>query len=116
MQYMIMIYGDSAKFMEMTEADRGRMFGAYGAYNEALKDAGVLRGMNWLDGVHSASTLKSSDSGATVHAGAAISSNLALGGYYIVDVADLDAAVWWARQCPGLAMGMVELRPLLSSV
>lgn len=46
MQYMILIYGNPSKFMTMTETERGQMFGAYGAYNEALKNAGVLRGLN----------------------------------------------------------------------
>jgi hypothetical protein len=60
---MILIYGDPSKFMTMTEAERGQMFGAYGAYNEALKNAGVLRGLNWLDGPHTATTVKPADGG-----------------------------------------------------
>jgi hypothetical protein len=35
-----------------------------------------------------------------------------LGGYYLIDVADLDAAIGWAARCPGAANGTVELRPV----
>jgi hypothetical protein len=35
-----------------------------------------------------------------------------LGGYFIIDVADLDAAVSWAARCPAAGHGIVEVRPL----
>ena len=37
-----------------------------------------------------------------------------LGGYYIIDVPDLDAALSWARRCPGAVTGAVEVRPVWS--
>jgi hypothetical protein len=35
-----------------------------------------------------------------------------LGGYYLIDVADLDAALSWAARCPGASHGVVEVRPV----
>ena len=35
-----------------------------------------------------------------------------LGGYYLIDVPDLDAALAWAARCPGAAHGTIEVRPL----
>ena len=113
MQYMILIYGDPSKFATMTEAERGQMFGAYGAYNEALKNAGVLRGLNWLQGPDAATTLKPDAGGAAVHDGPFLASKESLGGYYVIEVADLDAALAWAKQCPGLQHGGLEIRPVL---
>jgi hypothetical protein len=37
-----------------------------------------------------------------------------LGGYYLIDVADLDAALAWASRCPGASHGIVEVRPVWS--
>jgi len=34
-----------------------------------------------------------------------------IGGYYLIDVADLDAAISWASRCPGASHGVVEVRP-----
>lgn len=116
MQYMILIYGDPAKFGAMTEAERGQMFAAYGAYNEALKNAGVLRGLNWLQGAEAATSLRPADAGASVHDGPFLVTKESLGGYYLIEVADLDAAVAWAKQCPGLAAGGLEIRPVLGAV
>jgi len=36
-----------------------------------------------------------------------------LGGYYIIDVPDLDAALSWAARCPGAEIGVLEVRPVL---
>jgi len=35
-----------------------------------------------------------------------------LGGYYLIEVADLDAALSWAARCPGSQHGIVEVRPI----
>jgi len=35
-----------------------------------------------------------------------------LGGYYMIDVPDLDSALSWATRCPGASMGVVEVRPI----
>ena len=35
-----------------------------------------------------------------------------LGGYFMIDVPDLDAALTWAARCPGASHGVVEVRPL----
>ena len=35
-----------------------------------------------------------------------------LGGYYMIDVADLDAAIAWAARCPGASFGTMEVRPI----
>jgi hypothetical protein len=37
-----------------------------------------------------------------------------IGGYYLIDVADLDAAISWASRCPGASHGVVEVRPIWS--
>ena len=36
-----------------------------------------------------------------------------LGGYYLLDVADLDEAIKWAHKCPGAQYGTIELRPIM---
>jgi hypothetical protein len=41
-----------------------------------------------------------------------IESKEQLGGYFLIDVADLDAALGWAARCPGAGHGVVEVRPM----
>ena len=36
-----------------------------------------------------------------------------LGGYYLLDVADLDEAISWAQKCPGVKYGTIEVRPIM---
>jgi hypothetical protein len=37
-----------------------------------------------------------------------------LGGYYLIDAPDLDAALAWAARCPGASHGTIEVRPVWS--
>ncbi len=116
MQYMILIYGEEGNLASMTDAERGAMYGAYGAYNAALEKAGILRGLNWLQGSATATSLSVRDGETTVHDGPFVQTKEALGGYYVIEVDDLDTAINWAKQCPGAAYGDVEIRPVIGTV
>jgi hypothetical protein len=112
MQYMFLI----TKLAQMNESERGKMYGAYAAYNEELKQAGVLRGLNWLREPDAATTLRPASGPATVHDGPFLTTKENLGGYYLIEVADLDEAMKWAQKCPGLYFGGVEIRPVIGTI
>jgi hypothetical protein len=115
-QYMILIYGEEGNMATMSDAERGAMYGAYGAYNAALEKAGILRGLNWLQGSAAATSLSMRDGEAVVHDGPFVQTKESLGGYYVIEVDDLDTAMAWAKQCPGAAYGGVEIRPVIGTV
>ena len=73
---------------------------AYQAYTEALTKAGVLKGKNRLQPISSATTVRVVDGKSQVLDGPYVDSKEQLGGYYLIDVPDLDAAISWAARCP----------------
>jgi hypothetical protein len=109
MKYMFLIYRDDS-------AGTGgeAMAAPYMAYTQALVGAGVLVGGERLHPASMASTVRVTDGGTKVLDGPYADTKEQLGGYYIVDVPDLDAALKWAARCPGASQGHVEVRPIWS--
>ena len=112
MEYMLLIHADPAGLQALREAERTTSLAAYGAYSEALQKAGVLRGGNRLRTAEASTTVKVRDGRTEVHNGPFIETREQLGGYYLIDVPDLDTALSWAARCPGASHGAVEVRPI----
>ncbi|HEX9572419.1 MAG TPA: YciI family protein [Burkholderiales bacterium] len=112
MKYMLLVYVNEAAWPAMTPAQQEQGIAAYTAYTEALKKAGVLAGSDRLKPSTSASTVRIANGKTKVLDGPYVEAKEQLGGYYMVDVPDLDAALSWAARCPGASHGVVEVRPL----
>jgi hypothetical protein len=112
MQYMLMIYSEEAGWAKMTKAEQEQGMAAYMAYGEALTKAGVLKGSNRLRPVSTATTVRVANGKSQVLDGPYVDSKEQLGGYFMIDVPDLDAAISWAARCPGASHGVVEVRPI----
>jgi hypothetical protein len=112
MEYMLLIHADPAGLQALRDAERSTALAAYGAYTEALKQAGVLRGGERLRDASAATTVKVRDGKTEVLNGPFIETREQLGGYYTIDVPDLDTALSWAARCPGASHGAVEVRPV----
>jgi hypothetical protein len=112
MQYLLLIYGNEAAMASASETDRGQMTAAYGAYTEAMVKAGVMVGGNRLRPTSTATTVRSPGGKAQVLDGPYAETKEQLGGYYLIEAPDLDAALSWAERCPGAATGALEVRPI----
>jgi hypothetical protein len=112
MQYLLMIYGEESGWNKMSKADQERGAAAYMAYTEALKTAGVLSGSNRLRDTTTATTVRAVDGKTQVLDGPYADTKEQLGGYYLIDVPDLDAALSWASRCPAVHHGTVEVRAI----
>jgi hypothetical protein len=112
MQYLLLIYGNEAGMQSASKADMEQMMTAYGAYTEAMKKAGVLASANRLKPSTSASTVRIADGKTKVLDGPYAETKEQLGGYYLIEVPDLDAALSWAARCPGANYGTIEVRPI----
>jgi hypothetical protein len=112
MKYMLLVYTEENRFQSMAPADAERAIAAYGAYAEALRAAGVAAGMDRLRPTASATTVRVSDGKTQVLNGPYAETREQLGGYFMVDVPDLDAAIAWAARCPGASHGAIEVRPV----
>ena len=112
MQYLLMIYGNEAAMAAASPADAEKMTGAYMAYTEAMNKAGVYVGGERLRPTSSATTVTGTNGKTKVLNGPYAETKEQLGGYYMIDVPDLDAALSWAQRCPGAARGSIEVRPI----
>jgi hypothetical protein len=112
MQYVLLIYSNEAGMQAASKTDAEQMMAAYGAYGEAMKKAGVIRGGERLRPSASATTVRVADGKSKVLNGPYAETKEQLGGYFMIDVPDLDTALTWAARCPGASHGVVEVRPL----
>lgn len=112
MQYLLMVYVDEAGFERLTKAEQEAGVAAYTAYFGALKNAGVIAGLNRLQPSSTATTVRVANGKSQVLDGPYADSKEQLGGYFLLDVPDLDAALSWAARCPGATHGAVEVRPI----
>ena len=112
MQYLLMLYANEAGWSNMTKDQQEQGMAAYTAYTEALKKGGVWKGSNRLQPINSATTVRVTDGKSQVLDGPYIDSKEQLGGYYLIDVPDLDSAISWAARCPSASHGTVEVRPV----
>jgi hypothetical protein len=113
MQYMIITYENSEAFDARTGPNKEEYWGAWRAYSTALSESGVLRGGNALQPPHTSTTVKMAGGKRLIQDGPFADSKEQLGGYYIIDVDNLDKALEWAARCPAVATGGVEVRPVL---
>jgi hypothetical protein len=86
---------------------------AWNAYTEDLRQAGALIGVDALQGVDAATTVRERDGRRLVSDGPYAETKEMLGGYYLIDVPDLDAALAWAAKVPNAPYGSVEVRPIM---
>jgi hypothetical protein len=113
MKYLLLIYGKEADMPDTkTPADAYKMAEPYAAYTEALQKAGVLLGGSRLRPTSNATTVRVQGGKAQVLNGPYAETKEQLGGYYMIEVPDLDAALSWAARCPGAATGTIEVRPI----
>jgi hypothetical protein len=114
MQYLLMIYGDESMWEKMTPEQQQQGGAAYFAYTEALMNAGVLAGSNRLRPTATATTVRPVNGKTQVLDGPFADTKEQLGGYYLIEAPDLDAALSWAAKCPAASHGSVEVRAIWS--
>lgn len=112
MLYMLCVYSDQKEMMSLPEPEMDRRIAAYQAYMQALEEAGVVVGSNRLRPSTSATTVRVKDGKTQVLDGPYAETKEQLGGYFLIDVPDLDAAISWAARCPGALHGVMEVRPI----
>lgn len=114
MQYLLLIYGNESAMQKRPKEEMGQMHGAYMAYTEAMKKAGVFVGGNGLQATSSATTVRSPGGKTSVLNGPFAETKEQLGGYSILEVENLDEALAIAADYPLLRVGghSIEVRPI----
>ena len=113
MKYAFTIYGDESGREAASEEDRNAMSQAYGAVTQEMQDKGVLVAGEGLYPTPTATTVQVRDGDRTVTDGPFAETKEQLGGFYVLDVKDLDEAIEWAAKIPGAQFGSVEIRPVM---
>jgi hypothetical protein len=113
MQYILMDYVNESGWPQLTRDEQLHWLGAYRAYMEAMTRAGVLRSGNGLQSTASATTVRVVDGRAQVLDGPYADTKEQLGGFHVIEVPDLDAAIAWAARSPTALHGVVEVRPVM---
>ena len=112
MQYMIANYVPTERFAKVDNPQDDPDGPAWGAYIKALIDAGVLKAGNALHGPHTATTVRMRDGKKHVQDGPYADSKEQMGGYFIIEVPNLDVALEWAAKNPAAFTGCVEVRAI----
>ncbi len=112
MKYMLMDYVHEAGWHQLTKDEQIQGLGAYRAYMEAMTKAGVLKSSNGLRPTSAATTVRVANGKTQVLDGPYADTKEQLGGFHIIEVADLDAAISWAARSPTSTYGVVEVRPV----
>lgn len=114
MQYLILAAEDDAAFAAREDAElTGAYWNSWQGYIAALTESGLLRGAGGLQPPWTATTVRLREGRRMVQDGPYADSKEQLGGYFVIEVDDLDTALDWAAKCPSAAYASVEVRPLL---
>ena len=112
MKYVVVIHETPANLEARRKAEKSAYVGAWRAYYKALVEAGVYVGGAPLKEVATATTVRVRDGSRLVQDGPYAEAKEQLGGFMILDVSSLDAALDWAARCPAAATGALEVRPM----
>ena len=112
-QYMILIYAPESAYAKMTPDEMKKDMARWGTYTQEMVKAGIMRGGAPLKPVSTATTLRTKGGKVVPTDGPFAETKEQLGGYYLVDVPDLDSALTWAGKCPGITYGPIEVRPVM---
>ena len=105
MRYLLLIY-------ENENNDPGELQPWF-AYTEEMSNGGVMLGGDALHPTSSATTVRVKNGETITTDGPFAETREQLGGYYLIDVPDLDAAIHWAAKMPNANRASIEVRPVM---
>ena len=111
MRYTLFLYNNEADFADISAEDMEQSKAAFGAYIGSLKEAGVFVDTDWLQPSQTGTTITLKSGERRVQDGPYADTKEQLGGYFVIEVADLDIALDWASKCPSAQYGIIEVRP-----
>jgi hypothetical protein len=112
MEYLLLIYEGETRWQGMSDAEIGAEVGEYNAFGNEF--AGKIKGDNALQPTGTATSVRVRDGKRMTTDGPFAETKEQLGGYYLVDAPDLDAAIEMAAKIPGARYGTIEVRPIMT--
>jgi hypothetical protein len=116
MKYMLLMYANESKAGDLTEEESQELYQTWLTLLKEAQEAGVLLSNNGLSPVANATTVRVRDGKTLSTDGPFAETHEQLGGFFVLDVKDLDEAIGWAAKVPHAKYGSVEIRPLWDQV
>ena len=113
MQYLLLIYRNEAEQAKMDAAALQKMRADYGAFTQSIIQSGHFKAGDGLQPTSTATTVRVRDGKTLTTDGPFAETREQLGGYYLVEAKDLDAALEIAARIPGATVGSIEVRPIM---
>jgi hypothetical protein len=112
-QYLLLIYANEAAAAQVPSEERQKSFAAWMAYTADLKAQNAFVAGDALQPTATATSVRIRNGERMITDGPFAETKEQLGGYYLVEAKDLDAALEWALKCPGALTGTIEVRPIM---
>jgi hypothetical protein len=113
MKYMLTLYAAPGSEPAYGTPEFDAMMGEYFSLEERMKDVATFIAGEGLNGVETATTLRKRGGKVETTDGPFAETREHLGGFYLIDAADLDAALRFAAEIPAARYGSVEVRPVM---
>lgn len=113
MKYMLALYSDPADGPADGSPEQAAEMQQWFAYSTELGEAGAMLGGEGLQGPEAATTVQVRDGATITSDGPFAETKEVLGGFYLIEVPDLDAAISWAAKIPNVSYGTVEVWPVM---
>src|SRR5450631_2857741 len=114
MQYLLMIYQNEAEYAKIDAATGQKMMEEYGVFTQGIIQSGNFKGGDRLQPTTTATTVRVRDGKTLTTDGPFAETREQLGGYYLIEAKDLDAALAIAARIPGARVGSIEVRPIFA--
>ena len=114
MKYLCTIYGDESQWNNVTPEQMREIMDAYFAFSDEAGKTGVIVAGEGLERTSAATTVRVRDGERLLSDGPFAETKEQLGGFYLLECANLDEAIEWAAKIPGAATGSVEVRPVMN--
>jgi hypothetical protein len=113
MQYLLLIYQNEAEADAVAEAGRKAMINEYREFTQSIIQSGNFKAGDGLQRTSTATTVRVRNGKTLTTDGPFAETREQLGGYYLVEAKDLDAAIAIAARVPSAKFGSIEVRPIM---
>jgi hypothetical protein len=114
MRYILLINTDETAEAARSTEENEAIMSVYYAFTQELRESGALVDGDELQPTSTATTVRVRDGKTLTTDGPYAETKEQLGGYYIIEAADLDEAIAWAAKIPGAQHGAIEIRPIVT--
>jgi hypothetical protein len=112
-QYMLLIYNDEQDWAAMSDDERNAVYGDYFSFTSAIRESGAFVDGAPLQPTSTATSVRVRNAEQLVTDGPFAETKEQLGGFYLVEAENVDAAIEIAARIPGARYGTIEVRPVM---